>query len=93
MFRTIMILFEISILSPMMTTLKGHLPLGCMSIELFIKKHYFTAYFCLIYLHSCCINICSKKFYCFCFLKKCVFNFFFSAHQNIPIADIYANFA
>lgn len=58
-----MILFEISILSPMITTLKGYLPLGCMSIELFIKKYYFTAYFCLIYLHSCCINIYSKKIF------------------------------
>lgn len=65
-----MILFEISILSPMITTLKGYLPLGCMSIELFIKKYYFTAYFCLIYLHSCCINIYSKKFLLFLFSEK-----------------------
>ena len=68
-----MILFEISILSPMMTALKGHLPLGCMSIELFIKKHYFTAYFCLIYLHSCCMNICSKKILLFLFSEKMCF--------------------
>lgn len=65
-----MILFEISILSPMITTLKGYLPLGCMSIELFIKKYYFTAYFCLIYLHSCYINIYSKKFLLFLFSEK-----------------------